>query len=276
MIRYRFALLLPTIALAALPVLSQKRSVQPLDNLATDNVVQAPEQLRRVAPPADNLTLAELERKGDELRAEKNYADALDYYHAAMKKGDNAVLENKAGIAELQMLRYDLAKKSFERAIKLDKNYADAHNNLGVIYYVKRNYGKAVKSYQKAIKLRDDMASYHSNLGTALFAHQEYDKAARQYMLAVEIDPNVFDHRSINGISAQLSSPEDRARFNYVIAKSFASRGDTERCLLYLRKAMEDGFPSINNVYKESEFANVRKDPRFVALMESKPPGIEP
>jgi len=272
MIRNRFWVLLLT-TLAANSLYAQKRNVQPLDSLVTDNVVQAPEQLRRVPPPADNLTAAELEVKGDELRTEKNYADALDYYHAAMKKQDSATLQNKAGIAELQMLRYDLAKKSFEHSIKLEPNYADAHNNLGVIYYVKRNYRKAVKSYSRAIKLREDMASYHSNLGTALFARQDYDKAARQYMLAMEIDPNVFERRSTNGISAQLSSPEDRAHYNYVIAKSFASRGDTEHCLLYLRRAVEEGFPAINYVYKESEFATVRKDPRFVALMESKPPG---
>jgi tetratricopeptide (TPR) repeat protein len=272
MIRYRFALVFLT-TLTAISLNAQKRSIQPLDNPVTDNVVQAPEQLRRVPPPADDLTAPELEIKGDELRTEKNYADALDYYHAAMRKRDSAILENKAGIAELQMLRYDLAKKSFERSIKLEPNYADAHNNLGVIHYVKRNYRKAVKSYSKAIKLREDMASYHSNLGTALFARQEYDKAAHQYMLAMEIDPNVFERRSMSGISAQLSSPEDRAHYNYVIAKSFASRGDTEHCLLYLRKALEDGFPAIKDVYKESEFAKVRKDPRFIALMESKPPG---
>src|SRR5437879_3208884 len=130
MIRYRFALVLLT-TVTAISLNAQKRSIQPLDNPVTDNVVQAPEQLRRVPPPANNLTAAELEAKGDELRTQKNYADALDFYHAAMGKQNSVTLENKAGIAELQMLRYDLAKKSFERSVKLDPKYADAHNNLG-------------------------------------------------------------------------------------------------------------------------------------------------
>ena len=43
------------------------------------------------------------------------------------------------GQMALSQLRYDEAKKSFERAIRLDPKYADAHNNLGVIHYVKRN-----------------------------------------------------------------------------------------------------------------------------------------
>jgi tetratricopeptide (TPR) repeat protein len=227
--------------------------------------------LRRVPPPPDNLSAQELETRADMFRGQKDYADSLDYYHAAMKKKDSAALHNKAGIAELQMLRYEEARKSFERALKLDNKYADAYNNLGVIYYVKRNYGKAAKSYAKAIQLRDDSASYHSNLGTALFAKKDFEKAVREYTRAMEIDADVFDRHSAVGITAQLGSPADRAHYNYVIAKTFASHGDTEHCLLYLRKAMEDGFPGINNVYKEAEFAPVRKDPRFVALMESKP-----
>jgi tetratricopeptide (TPR) repeat protein len=273
MTRVRFASVL-LYSLIALPLLGQKAQVNPFDGLVTGNVVQAPEQLRRVPPPPDNLTVAELEMRADQLRSEKNYADALDYYRAAMKKHDSATLQNKAGIAELQMLRYDDAKKSFERAIKLDGKYADAHNNLGVIHYVKRNYRRAMKSYSKAIKLHDDSGSYHSNLGTALFARKDFAKAAQEYTRALELDPEIFDRSSQFGVSAKLGSPEDRAHYNYVIARTFASRGDTEHCLLYLRKAMEDGFAGINNVYKEPEFAPVRKDPRFVALMESKPLGI--
>jgi tetratricopeptide (TPR) repeat protein len=274
MSRVRFATLL-LFSIVTLPLLGQKATVvTPFDGLVTDNVVQTPEQLRRVPPPPDDLTAAELETRADQLRFEKNYADSLDYYHAAMKKQESATLHNKAGIAELQMLRYDEAKKSFERAVKLDSKYADAHNNLGVIHYVKRNYRRAVKSYSKAIKLHDDSASYHSNLGTALFARQDFGKAAQEYMRAMELDPEIFDRTSQNGVSAKLGSPADRAHYNYVIAKTFASRGDTEHCLLYLRKAMEDGFPGINDVYKEAAFAAVRRDPRFVALMESKPLAI--
>jgi tetratricopeptide (TPR) repeat protein len=273
MTRVRFASLL-LFTIVTLPLFGQKAKVTPFDGLVVDGVVQTPEQLRRVPPPPDNLTVAELETRADELRSEKNYADSLDYYHAAMKKHDSSALQNKAGIAELQMLRYDEAKKSFERAIKLDNKYSDAHNNLGVIHYVKRNYRRAVKEYSKAIQLHDDSASYHSNLGTALFARQDFAKAAQEYMRAMELDPEIFDRSSQNGVSAKLGSPADRAHYNYVIAKTFASRGDTEHCLLYLRKAMEDGFAGINNVYKEPEFAPVRKDPRFVALMESKPLAI--
>src|SRR5689334_8104655 len=49
----------------------------------------------RVPPPQENATAAELESQGDELRAQKAYLDSIDYYRAALKKGDTAVLHNK-------------------------------------------------------------------------------------------------------------------------------------------------------------------------------------
>jgi hypothetical protein len=61
-----------------------------------------------------------------------------------------------------------------------------------------------------------------------------------------------------------------------VIAKTFAKEGNTDRCLLYLTKAMEFGYKDINRVYKDDEFAQVRKDPRFTALMAKKKTLMEP
>ena len=55
-----------------------------------------------------------------------------------------------------------------------------------------------------------------------------------------------------------------------MIAKMFATKGNTEQCLLYLRKAIEDGYPVAREIYNQAEFANVRKDPRFAELMSEK------
>jgi hypothetical protein len=37
---------------------------------------------------------------------------------------------------------------------------------------------------------------------------------------------------------------------------------------------MEEGYKGINSVYKDAEFAGVRKDPRFNELMAARPPAI--
>ena len=71
-----------------------------------------------------------------------------------------------------------------------------------------------------------------------------------------------------------MSSPEDRAHYDYVVAKLYAKLGQTDRSLQYLRRAMEEGFKNIEDVYKDAEFAQLRKDPRFTQLMAARPPAI--
>lgn len=236
-----------------------------------DGVAQAPEQLRRVAPPALDMTPEQLELRADSLRAQKAFADALDYYREAIKKHPTAVLYNKAGMSQLLMLRYDDAKKDFERATKMDSTYPDAFNNLGVAYYGKHNYKKAIKYYEQALKINEESASFHSNLGTAFFSKKEFDKAVREYMRALEIDPEVFERQSKNGLSARMASIEDRAYYSYVVAKTFASRGDADHCLLYLKKAIEEGYPVTTKFYGDPEFEKVKQDPRIVGLLNAKP-----
>jgi tetratricopeptide (TPR) repeat protein len=235
-----------------------------------DQVQVAPPMIRSTDPPAADATAADLEKQADELRSEKLYLDALDYYRAALsKKSDNARLLNKVGITELLVQRFKEARKSFERSIRADRRYADAYNNLGVIYYETKKYGAAVKEYEKAIAVDSNSASFYSNMGAAYFSKRSFDHAVEAYQHALELDPDVFARTSRAGVQAQLPSPEDRARYDYTVAKLYAKMGFSDESLEYLRKAMEDGYKDLKNVYKDAEFAQLRKTPRFTELMAS-------
>src|SRR5581483_9261613 len=227
------------VILAAAPVLLLAQTQ------VQQGIAMAPQQMRRAEPPPASATPEQLENLADELRLEKSYTDAIDYYQAALQKSqNNAVLHNKIGICALQLARWDQARKEFEKAAKLDKTYPEAFNNAGVVYYLQKKHKKAIKYYEKA---------------------------NAEYLRAMEIDPDVFEHRSTAGISFQSSSPEDRALYNYILAKMYARMGNADRSLLYLRKAMEDGYTKIQSVYSDAEFAALRKDPRFSELMAARP-----
>jgi tetratricopeptide (TPR) repeat protein len=239
----------------------------------SEQVQIAPPLVRAVDPPSQDATAVDLEQQGDKLRTEKLYLDALDYYRAALRqKPNDAHVLNKIGITELMMQRYKEAKKSFEQAIRSDREYADAYNNLGVIFYEGRKYGHAVKEYENAIARDNTSASFFSNLGAALFSKKDFDAAVNAYQHAMELDPDVFERTSRTGVQAQLPSPEDRARYDYTVAKLYAKMGFSDQSLDYLRKAMEAGYKDLKNVYKDVEFAEVRKNPRFTELMASKTP----
>jgi tetratricopeptide (TPR) repeat protein len=235
----------------------------------------APPLIRAVEPPAPDATATDLERQGDSLRADKLYLDALDYYRAALaKKTNDAGLLNKIGITDLMMQRYREARKSFERAVRFNQDFADAYNNLGVVMYETKKYGAAVKEYEKAIAKDSTSASFFSNLGAAYFSKREFERAVIAYQRALELDPEVFGRTSRAGVQAQLPSPEDRARYDYTVARLYAKMGFSDESLEYLRKAMEAGYKDMKNVYKDEEFAQLRKNPRFMELMASKTPVI--
>ena len=70
------------------------------------------------------------EMRADILVARKMYREAIDSYKQAP---ESAVVLNKIGIAYHQLLDLEAARKYYERALKLDKQYAEAINNLGTI-----------------------------------------------------------------------------------------------------------------------------------------------
>jgi tetratricopeptide (TPR) repeat protein len=227
----------------------------------------------RVPPPPENADPVELEQQGDQLRAQKAFLDSIDYYRAAMKKADSAVLHNKIGMCLLQLRRDVEARKEFQRAIKENKEYAEAYNNLGALYYNLRKYTAAVKEYKKAIKINDESASFHSNLGGAYFSQKDYDRATREYQRAIQIDPDIFQRQSsASAISIRLVGSNDLGHFHYVMAQMYGQHGDLDHCRFYLSKANEEGYP-IKGALRDSEFAGLRKKPEFVAFLHSlKPP----
>ncbi len=251
-------------------------SAQMQDNTGQTVTITQPPTRKIERPPAD-MSASELEERGDQLRGEKANLDALDYYQAALKKLDkgsgSAQVLTKMGVVQIQTQRFDDAKKSFQRAIKIDGKYATAYNDLGAVYHLNKKYGRAIKYYKKAIEIEPDSASFHSNVASAYYANKEVDKAVPEYKKAMEIDPDIFEHKSTVGVVAQMA-PEDRAQYSYILAKMYAQAGQFDRALLSLRRAMEEGYKDVNNCLKDTEFAQLRKDPRFNDLMAQRPQAI--
>jgi tetratricopeptide (TPR) repeat protein len=237
--------------------------------------IQVAPPMREIEAPSPTASIAELEKRGDELRSEKAYLDAIDYFHAALAKAPgSAPIENKLGISELMLQRYRDAGKCFEQAIKIDSNFSEAYNNLGVVEYERKKYRGAIKYYKKAIAIASDSPSAYSNLGAAYFAQRKFELASQMYMQALKLDPMIFERTSRAGIAAQMASPQDRAHYSYVVARLYAKLGDSDRSLEYLRKAMEEGYKGVKDVYTDPEFATLRRDARFAQLMKEKPAAL--
>lgn len=237
------------------------------DSSAPPPSMQAPSQVSATeVAPVRQLTQEEL---ADLMMARKEYREAeKKYKELTEQEPRNAIFENKLGIAKHQQMDLHGALKCYEHAVKLDHQYADAQNNIGTIWYQRKKYGKAIRAYKKAIKLRPDMAVLYSNLGYAYFGDKKFEESIASFRQALVLDPLVFDHGSSRaGSLLQDRSVWDRGRFYYLLAKSFAEAGNLDRCLLYLRKAKDEGYKSLNDVKSDPAFAAMLRLPAMQEVL---------
>jgi len=232
--------------------------------------IQAPAQVSAQSAGPKQLTPEEL---ADILMARKEYREAaFSYKKLADQNPSNPVYWNKLGIALHQQSELSGALKFYQQAVKVNPKYADAQNNIGTIWYQRKKYGKAVRAYERAIKLRSDMAVLYSNLGYAYFGEKKYQESIASFRHAMALDPQLFEHSSHGGSLLQDRSVSDRGRFYFLLAKSFAEAGNFERSLVYLRKAKEEGFASMNDVKTDPSFSAVLKLPETQELLAPKAP----
>jgi tetratricopeptide (TPR) repeat protein len=223
--------------------------------------------VKQTAPSTESARNVTPEMRGDIFMARKMYREALETYKTG--PADSAVIANKIGIAYHQLLDLEDARRNYERAVKLRPDYAEAINNLGTVYYARKSYRRAIAQYKKALRITPDSASILSNLGTAYFARKNYDLAYGTYQQALALDPDVFEHRSSMGILLQERTVEERAKFHYYLARTYAKKGDVEHTLIYVRKALEEGFKETNKFKQDPEFAIVRDNPEFQQIISA-------
>lgn len=262
-----------TVLVFALPLLAAEQAsgpqVNPNPSGSTFRSTSTPPAPAASPSGTPSATLVTPEMRGDIFMARKMFREAVETY----KEGpaDSAVLMNKTGIGYHQMLDLETAKKYYQRAIKLNPSYAEAINNLGTIEYSHKRYRRAIGEYKKALRYAPNSASIYSNLGTAFFARKDYKDAALSFQHALELDPEVFEHRNSHGVLLQERTVEERAKFHYYLAKTYAKAGVPDRALLYMRKAIEEGFKDRKKFQEDPEFASLKDLPEFRQLLALEP-----
>src|ERR1043166_4551988 len=90
------------------------------------------------------------EMRGDIYMARKMYREAIDTFRTA--NPNDPIMLNKTGIAYHQMMQLDNARKYYELALRQKKDYVEAMNNLGTVYYAGKSSRRAISWYQRALK----------------------------------------------------------------------------------------------------------------------------
>jgi len=206
----------------------------------------------------------------------KQFREAQQIFHRlTVQQPKNAVYWNELGITLHNQGDLSGALRCYEKSAKLDKNYGDAVNNAGTVYYERKKYSKAVRYYKKAIGIKADFAPFYLNLGYAYFGEKQYEDSIASFRKALQIDPEALEaSRSKSGTVIQdRSISADRAKFYFLLAKSFAQAGNVDRCVVYLRKAKDEGYQNMNAAVKsDPAFASILNEPSVQELLIVHPP----
>jgi hypothetical protein len=92
-------------------------------------------------------------------------------------KGDKKMAQKIGGLSAdpyykkaMSLLKQDRLEESigyFEQALKINPNYAPAHNNLGIVLARLGRLDQAIQHFKEAIRIRSDNPSYRQNLSRA-------------------------------------------------------------------------------------------------------------
>jgi tetratricopeptide (TPR) repeat protein len=150
---------------------------------------------------------------------------------------EDAALQNRLGISYQRMGDAQAARRAYRRAIDLQRDCADAWNNIGTLDHACRRYKRAISAYSKAIRLDPQSAVFYRNLGEAWLARGDVRKALKAWNEAYRLDPEVFDSEGI-----VVRAGAELARHYFLYAKLLAARRETGKALEYLSRAIGLGF----------------------------------
>ncbi|MDQ2835360.1 MAG: tetratricopeptide repeat protein [Acidobacteriota bacterium] len=225
------------------------------------------QQVTRTMQTPNVVAPVTAETRADVMSAHRQYVAAIAAYKAIQP--ETAGIANKLGVAYEHMFMNSDARASFERSVKMDRNYGPAYNNLGTIYYQQKNYKKAERYYKKAVKLDPQNALVFGNLGTLYLSRRKFHDGTEAYQRAYALNAGIFQEIAENGI-ADSTSLEDLAYMNYCFAKIFAQAGKNDLAVKYLQKAVEEGFHDKSKLAQDEEFATLRGTPEFDGLLVRK------
>ena len=85
------------------------------------------------------------------------------------------------------------AKRFYQEALRLDPNFVDALNNLGVLYIRDKDYTSAQRSFEKAIQLQPGYVDAHYNLACLYAIKGEVTQSLAHLKKAVSLDRSARD-----------------------------------------------------------------------------------
>lgn len=116
--------------------------------------------------------------------------EAIPHFRESLRLNrDSAPTHYNLGLALSMMRQYPEAQREYEAAVKLDPRHAEAHNNLGAMLHVAGQLDQAATHYRQALELRPENGEARANLGRLLLLQGKTAEAASQFEQGLTTQP---------------------------------------------------------------------------------------
>ena len=142
---------------------------------------------------------------------------------------------------------------SYEKALSLRPDYAEAYNNLGFALKDRGELNEAIVSYKKALSLKPDYAEAYNNPGFALKDRGELNEAIVSYKKALSLKPDYAEAYYNLGIAFHNNGQLSKAILSYEkllalrpdyagaynkLANTFQDQGKLDKAIACYEKAL--------------------------------------
>src|SRR5215470_11406100 len=206
------------------------------------------------------------------------------------KAADAAAQQNARGAALIKEGKFEEAAAELEKAAEASPKSAVIQSNLAYAYDRQGRTEDAVAAYRKALELDPANTIVRNNLANLYSRQGQYEDAARELEDLVQRDPGnttakanleamqknkaVLQERkdqvssALQGADAKPKDPQ--AAYN--AARVYARLGDNDQALTWLNKALDLGYDQLDYLSLDPSLVNLKKDPRFLKLLEERRP----
>jgi tetratricopeptide (TPR) repeat protein len=165
---------------------------------------------------------------------------------------------------------YDSALSCYQKVVDLEPDNAEAYENMGRAYYLKRSYDKAIKLFQKAIDHKPGRASTYCSMAAAYHAKGNYNKAIELIQKAIDRKPDFAEAYIDMGYEYQMKGKYDKAielcqkavdikpDFSEAYASmgdAYNSKGDNDKAIQCYQKAARLGNLDAQQYLRRKELA---------------------
>jgi tetratricopeptide (TPR) repeat protein len=139
----------------------------------------------------------------------------VSYNRALTVRPDHAQALSNRGVTLHELKRFNEALASYDQALTVQPDHAEALSNRGVTLHELKRFDEALASCDRALTVRPDHADALSNRGNALKELKRLDEALASYDRALAMRPDHADALSNRGLALHELKRFDEALASY-------------------------------------------------------------